>query len=76
MITASVLNKFRKIPPILIRRKDYRTSQQRYSIEKNVLKNFIKFIGKQLCQTSFLINLQDFSLKLYKNRDSGTVALL
>ena len=44
-----IIKKLRKIPTILIRRKYYRTSQQRCSIEKNVLNNFVKFTGKQLC---------------------------
>ena len=32
----------------------YRSSQQRFSIEKGVLGNFIKFTGKHLCQSLFL----------------------
>ena len=32
----------------------YRSSQQRFSIEKGVLGNFIKFTGKHQCQSLFL----------------------
>ena len=34
-----------------------RSSHPRHSIE-GVLKNFVKFTGKHLCQSVFLINLQ------------------
>ena len=36
----------------------YRNSRQRYSVKKDVLRNFAKFIGKHLCSVSFLIKLQ------------------
>ena len=35
-----------------------RSSYQRCSIKKGVLRNFKKFTGKHLCQSSFLIKLQ------------------
>ena len=35
-----------------------RSSRQRRSIKEGVLKNFVKFTGKHLCQSVFLINLQ------------------
>ena len=36
----------------------YRSSHQRYSMKKGVLRNFAKFTGKHLCQSPFLIKLQ------------------
>ena len=35
-----------------------RSSHPRYSTKEGVLKNFVKFTGKHLCQSVFLINLQ------------------
>ena len=42
-----------------------RSSHQRCSIKKGVLRNFVKFTGKQLWQSLFLIKLQDSGLQLY-----------
>ena len=35
-----------------------RSSHPRHSMKEGVLKNFVKFTGKHLCQSVFLINLQ------------------
>ena len=43
-----------------------RSSHQRCSIEKSVLKNFTNFTGKYLCQSLFL----NKNLQLYQKRDS------
>ena len=43
----------------------YRSSHQRCSVQKVVLRNFTKFTGKQLCQCLFLKKLQ--GLQLIKN---------
>ena len=50
----------------------HRSSHQRCSIRKGVLKNFTKFTGKHLCQSLFLIKLKALGLQLYLKRDSGT----
>ena len=41
-----------------------RSSHRRFYKRKGVLRNFSKFTGKHLCQSSFLIKL-DFNLQLY-----------
>ena len=45
-----------------------RSSHQRWSIKKGVLKNFAKFTGKTCATVSFLIKLQALSLQLFKKR--------
>ena len=45
-----------------------RSSHQRCSVKKGVLRNFAKFTGKHLCQSLFLINLQDAPATLLKKR--------
>ena len=44
--------------------------------EKGVLRNFTKFTGKHLCQSSFLIKSQALGLQLYLKRDSDTSVFL
>ena len=41
--------------------KRYRSSHQRCSVKKGVLKNFANFTGKHPCWSLFLIKLQAFS---------------
>ena len=53
-----------------------RSSHQRCSVRKGVLRNFIKFIGRHLCRVCFLIKLQVYGLQLYWKRDPGTGAFL
>ena len=36
---------------------DYRNNHRSCSLKKGVLKNFVKFAGKSLCQSLFLIKL-------------------
>ena len=48
-----------------------RSSHRKCYIRKCALRNFAKFIGKHLCQSSFLIKL-DLSLQLYWKRDFVT----
>ena len=36
----------------------YKSSHQRCSVKKGVLRNFAKFTGKHLCQSLFLLKLQ------------------
>ena len=50
---------------------DFRSSRQRYSVEKGVLKNFANFTRKYLCWSIFLINLQTFSALLKRDSDTG-----
>ena len=45
---------------------------QSCSVKKSVLKNIAKFTGKHLCQSLFLIKLQDRGLHLYLKSDSVT----
>ena len=45
-----------------------RGSHQRCSVKKGFLKNFIKFTGKHLCQSLFLIKLQASGLQLFKKK--------
>ena len=47
--------------------KKFRSSHQRCSIKRAVLKNFEIFTGKQLCQSPFLIKLQAFRTSIFKN---------
>ena len=42
-----------------------KSSHQRYSMKKGVLKNFTKFTGKHLCQGLFLNKVAGLSLQLY-----------
>ena len=42
-----------------------RSSHQRCSMKKRVLKNFAKLTGKQLCPVSFLIKFQASGLQVY-----------
>ena len=44
----------------------FRSSQQRYSIKKGVLKNLTKVIGKHLCQSLFFNKVIGFS-SIFKN---------
>ena len=49
----------------------FRSSRQRCSVKKGVLRNFEKFTGKHLCQRLFLMKLQALCLRpatLLKNR--------
>ena len=48
-----------------------RSSHRGCSVRKGVLRNFAKFTGKHLCQSLFLIKMQDWDLQLYLKRDSG-----
>ena len=48
---------------------------KRRSIKKDALRNFVKFTGKHLCQSLFLIKLQGSGLQLYLKNDSGTGVL-
>ena len=41
------------------------SSHQRFSVGKGVLKKFVKFTGKHLCQSVFLVKLQASGLQLY-----------
>ena len=43
-----------------------RSSYRRCSVKKGVRRNFIKFTGKHLCQSLYLIKLQDWSATLSK----------
>ena len=45
----------------------HRSSHQRSSVEKGILKSFAKFTGKHPCQILFLIKLQAQPAKLLKN---------
>ena len=42
-----------------------KNSSSQVFYKKGVLKNFLKFTGKQLYGSHFLIKLQDFSVQLY-----------
>ena len=50
----------------------YRSSHQRCSVEKAVLKNFAIFTGKHLCCSLCLIKLQAFRTAVLLKRDSNT----
>ena len=50
----------------------HRSSHQKYSIKKGVLKNFTKFTKEHLCQGLFFNKSAGASLQLYQKRDSGT----
>ena len=52
----------------------FRSSHQRCSIQKGVLRNFTKFAGKHQCQSLFFNEVA--GLKLYWKRDSGTSVYL
>ena len=54
----------------------HRSSHQRCSMQKGVVRNFTKFTGKHLCQVLFLIKLKAWGLQLYWNRDPGTGVFL
>ena len=47
---------------------EYRSTQQRFSVRKGVLRNFAKFKGKHLCQSLFLIEtlVQVFYCEFWK----------
>ena len=49
---------------------NYSSSRQEVFCKKDVLKNFVKFIEKDLCQSSFFNKVT--GLQLYLKRDSGT----
>ena len=53
-----------------------RSSHQRCSIKKGVLKNFAKFTGKHLWQRLFFKKVAGWGLQLYQKRDSGTDVFL
>ena len=42
-----------------------RTSHQRYSVRKDVLRNFTKFTGKHLCHSLFFNKVGGLGLQLY-----------
>ena len=55
----------------------FKTSHQRYSLGKGAHRNFVKLLGKHLCQGHFLIKLQAASdLQLCLKRDSSTDVFL
>ena len=54
----------------------FRSRHQRCSIKKGVLKNFPKFIVKQLRHSLFLNKVVGLSLQLYSKRDSDTGVFL
>ena len=63
--------------PFFLKRKFLsRSSRLELFCRKDVLKNFLKFIGKHLCQSLFLNKVADLSLPLYQKRDFGTGVLL
>ena len=45
----------------------YRSRQHRCSVEKAFLRNFIKFLGKHLCQTLFLNKVAGLRQHLFSN---------
>ena len=53
----------------------FRSSHQRCTLKKRVLRNFIKFTWKFLCQSLFFRNVVGLSLQLYYKRDSTQVFL-
>ena len=55
-------------------RAHFRSSHQRCSIKKGVLRNFPKFIGKHLCQSLFFNSCKE--CHFIKKRDSGTKVFL
>ena len=56
--------------------KKFRSSHQRCSIKKAVLKNFAIFTGKHLCRSLFLIKSQDWRPTALLKRDSSTGVFL
>ena len=54
----------------------FRSSHQRCSVRKGVLRNFAKFTGKRLCQSVFFNKVAGWILQLYLKRDSGTGVFL
>ena len=46
-----------------------RSSHRKCSIKKAVLKNFVKFTRKHLCQSLFFNKVVKFKLQLYLKRD-------
>ena len=54
----------------------YRSSHQRWSVKKAVLKNFAIFIGKHQCWSLFLIRLQAFRPATLSRKDSNTGVFL
>ena len=56
--------------------KKFRSSHQRCSIKKDVLKNFVIFTEKHLCWSPFLIKLQDWRHTTILKRDSNTGVFL
>ena len=53
-----------------------RSSQERCSVKKGVLKNFANFTGKHLCWSLFLIKFQAFNPGTLLKRDSNTGVFL
>ena len=51
----------------------YRSSHQRCSVRKGVLRNFAKFIGRHLCQHFFFNKTADPRPATVLKKDSGTV---
>ena len=50
---------------------NYRSSHQRCSIKKDVLKNFANFTGKHLCQSPFFNKVAGLRPATLSKRDSG-----
>ena len=50
-----------------------KSSSSQVFYKKGVLKNFLKFTGKQLYGSHFLITLQDFSVQLYLKKETLVV---
>ena len=55
--------------------KKFRSSHQRHSIKKDVLKNFVIFTGKHSCWNLLLIKSQDWGPKTLLKRDPNTGVL-
>ena len=53
-----------------------RSSHQRCSMKKGVLRNFTKFTGKHLCQTLFFSKVAGFRPATFLKRGSGTSVFL
>ena len=54
----------------------YKHVVSRRDCKKGVLRNFVKFTGKHLCQSLFFNNVAGLSLQLYLKRDTGTSVFL
>ena len=53
-----------------------RSSHQRCSVRKGILRNFAKFTGKHLCQSLFLNKVVGLRPTTLLKRDSGTGVFL